>query len=1026
MRPLTQICKLLLPILASPLCFAAQANRIAGPIDSSRMVVLSGQVHHNAQPQYDLGQVSGDFQLPQVTLLTSPSPAQQSALKTFLAEQQDRKSPNFHKWLTPEQYADQFGLSPADIKKISAWLQSQGLTVLQVARGRNWLVFSGTAAQIENAFNTEIHRYNVNGNLHYANKTAPSIPAALSGIAAGFHGLDDFRLRPYFVRKGKRLHPNYYDSEFQIPDFLAPGDIATIYDIQSLYNSAIDGTGQSMVIVGQTDVYLADLNAFRTGFGLTTISCTPDSSGVITASCNTSNFVYILDGADPGVASPAQGDLTEADLDLEWSAATARGAKIIYVNSTDVQTSYYYAIDQDFAPVISMSYGNCEFFDGTLASDEAELQEANSYGITFMNSSGDTGAANCDPGPETPTDNIAVYGLAVSYPAASPEVTAVGGTAISYPSGFSSTYWLTTNGTLPNGGTAQNPPLPETAWNDDVELGEAYSSAGTPLQVQESYAIVSSGGGVSNCSTQSGGVCQSGFAQPSWQTVTVPSQAAGRFLPDVSLLASPNFPGYVYCTPVEELSSTNPYDTETTSSCGTGTANDIATAVNGICNGACNGSNTVVQPSIVGGTSASSPIFAGIVTLMNQYLGGVGQGNINPMLYTLAAHTSNGAFHQVTTGENLVYCEGGTPSGQPAGLQCPGAVNTIDTIGYQASNADSTNGYNLVTGLGSVDAHALAVAWAAADAPDFQLMNGGLSPASVSAGSQTSTTITIEPVAGSTSTVVNFSTNSCTGLPAGASCSFNPSSVTFNNPSCSPTTTPCPTTTLTISTIPNMAIPSTPPTITIIPVASPNTTTGVTLNVTATTESFTLAATNGTTFPVIAGGTAQIQIAVSSASSPSFLVGSGTGATTAIPLTYTCAGSPNLGTAEISCAAPSNGQPTNATAVTVTLTTTGRTTQLHRPFSGSRLVYALLFPSLFGIVFAVGSRKRTVRLLSLIVVLGFCTVGLNSCGGGGNSGGTGGSNPGTPAGTYTVTVNATTGGASPLTSSTQVTLNVSQ
>ncbi len=1012
MRLLTQTCKFLLPLVASSLCFAAQPDRIVGPIDSSRMVVLEGQVHHNAQPQYDLGRVSGDFQLPQVTLLTLPTPAQQAALRALLAQQQDRNSPYFHKWLTPEQYADRFGLSPADIKKISNWLQAQGLTVLQVARGRNWLVFSGTASQIENAFNTEIHRYNVNGSLHYANSVPPSIPVALSGIAVGFRGLNDFRLRPYFVRKAKRFaRPNYYDNEFQIPDFLAPGDIATIYDIQSLYNAGIDGTGQSMVIVGQTDVYVADLNAFRTGFGLSTLSC----SGLISTSCNSSTFAYILDGADPGVSL---GDLTEADLDLEWSAATARGAKIIFVNSTDVVTSFYYAIDQDFAPVISMSYGSCELADVTLPSDEAELLKANSYGITFMNSSGDTGAAGCDSGTNSQTDNLAVGGLAVSFPASSPEVTAVGGTAISYPAGFSSTYWLTTNGTLPNGGTAQNPPLPETSWNDDVELGEAYSNAGTPLQVQESYAIVSSGGGVSNCSVQSGGVCQSGFTQPSWQTVTIPGQAAGRFVPDVSLLASPNFPGYVFCTPIEELSTTPPYNSETTSSCGTGTASDIQTAVSGICSGTCNGSNTVVDPSIVGGTSASSPIFAGILTLMNQYLGGA-QSNVNSTLYELAANTANGAFHQITTNDNLVYCEGDTPGAQPAALRCPGAVGTTGTIGYQASNADPTTGYNLVTGLGSVDADKLAVAWAASLAPDYTLTNSGLIPASVSAGSSTSTTITIAPLTNGTSTpaVVNFSTSSCTGLPTGATCAFNPSSVNFNGTSNA-------TTTLTISTVPNMAIPSGQQTITITPVGSPNTTTPVYLTVTATTESFTLASTNGATFPVIAGGTASIQIAVSSTSSPSFIAGSGSGATTAVPLTYTCTGSPNLPTAEIACTLPNSGQPTNATAVTVSLATTGPTTQIRHPFGSGRLVYAFLLPGLFGVIFAGGARKRGIRLLSMIVVLSCCTMGLGSCGGG--SGGTGSSNPGTPAGTYTVTISATTGGASPLTNSTQITLNVSQ
>jgi subtilase family serine protease len=472
----------LLPLLVSSLCFAEQPDRITGTIDNSQMVAITGQVQKRAKPQYDQGRVSGSFQLSQVTMLTLPTQAQQQALRLLVAEQQDPKSPNFRQWLTPEQYADRFGLSQNDVKNISAWLKSQGLTVVSAARGRNWIVFSGTAAQIQNAFRTEIHSYNVNGEIHFANAAAPSIPVALSGIVAGFRGLDDFHPKPMYVKKvgsPRRPRPDYYDSTYQ-SDYLAPGDIATIYDIQTLYNTGIDGTGQKLVIVGQTDVYLADLNAFRTAFGLTLISgCTTNASGVITA-CNASNFEYVLDGTDPGVASPEQGDLTEADLDLEWSAATARGAQIIFVNSTDVFNSYYYAIDQDLAPVMSMSYGApCEFDDGPyLASDETELLKANAEGITFMNSSGDSGAASCDGPTDSASNNLAIGGLAVSYPASSPEITAVGGTAISYPAGFGPTYWSTTNGVLPNGGTAQNAPLPETGWNDDLEISAPVGSGG--------------------------------------------------------------------------------------------------------------------------------------------------------------------------------------------------------------------------------------------------------------------------------------------------------------------------------------------------------------------------------------------------------------------------------------------------------------------------------------------------------------------------------------------------------------------
>lgn len=902
-------------ICAATLSFAEAPDRIAGAIDSGKMVALRNQIQRSALPQFDQGRVEPSLQL-HVTLLTVPSPGQVKALKQLLVEQQDPKSASFHKWLTPQQYADRFGLSHNDVQKTSAWLKSQGFSVDHVANGRNWIVFSGTASQIESALRTEIHRYNVNGKMHFANAAPPSIPAALSGIANGFRGLDDFRPRP-MIRKAapraRNVRPDFYfnDPDLAFPDFAAPGDIAKMYD----FPSGIDGTGEKLVIVGQTDVYLADLVNFRSGFGLPAIfsGCTA-TSGVLT-SCTTSstaNFQYVLDlttGSDPGISL---NDLSEADLDLEWSAATAPGAQIIFVNSDNVFTSYYYAIDNNIAPVISMSYGTCEFNDnfildpttGAPLADETELMKANSEGITFINSSGDSGAAECDPPfpPAVDANNLANYGLAVSYPASSPEVTGVGGTSISYLDlQAGSSFWSTTNST---DGQSVKSYIPEGAWNDDAELALAFPGSGpTALSWQESYAVVESGGGPSNCAKQSAdnSTCVSGFPKPSWQAVTISGQAAVRFSPDVSLVASPNFPGYIYCTPVEELSNTAPYSTESTSSCGSGGPTGITAAISGVVSG----NNFVVEPSLVGGTSASAPIFAAIVTMLNQYLvtngfqSTPGLSNINPTLYALAATPANGAFHPVKTGTNIVYCAPGTPTNMPANAtyQCPAEVGGVQpSFGWNASNADATTGYNLVTGLGSIDANALFTAW-----------NGSS---------------------------------------------------------------------------------STPP---------PVFTLGVGVN--------SLQVTPGQT------GTATITVTVTSGTPPN--------------LTFTCseASAPALASSGSVCTV-SPATPTNQASVSLQIPTFAPTAQLRRPLGSSRgIFYAALLPGLFGIVFTAGSRKRAargLRFLSLIVVLGFSTLWLSSCSS--NSSST--KNPGTPAGSYPVTVNATTGGANPVTASTTVTLVV--
>lgn len=784
---------LLLVCLLCTLTFAAVPDRVTRAIDASQTVSLARSVHPRAQAQYDRGTIQPDFQLGYVTLMMSPSPSQQKAIDQLLVEQQDPSSRNYHRWLTPEQYADRFGLNQNDLNKITAWLKARGFTVLSVPRGRNSIVVSGMAYQFEDAFQTQIHRYNVNGELHYANSTPLRMPAALSGIVSGVRGLHDFRMKP--MSAGKRVHPEYWDSSLQFT-FLAPGDIKTIYNIGPLYTGGFEGTGQKLVVVGQTDIYLADINDFRSAFGLSQISgCTTNSSGVLTA-CNSTNFQYALVHGETETGTPSKcGDLAEADLDIEWSGATARNAKIIYVNSPlvwnsgctavtnsngGVESALADAINSNYAPVISMSYGICEAF----ATDhEAELQQANLQGITVVNSSGDTSSAGCDnfTNSSTTPANLATEGLAVSYPASSPAVTAVGGTAIPFAD-TGSPFWNTSNSGTDLGSAAGY--VPEQAWNDPSEFAAYCAGPGaggtfcthfhitSALTAQSALGLGGGGGGASNCFAETiSGVCQAGFPQPAWQTVTIAGQNT-RMLPDISLLASPNFTGYIYCTPLSELGGTG-----STSSCATGIANALAGCASST--GTC---------SVVGGTSASAPVFAGMVTLLNQYFHGTssaGLGNVNPTLYRLAKlsnGSANPAFHQITdsASNNVVYCAGGTPSIQPVALRCPGATGTVGTIGYQASTFDSSNGYNLVTGLGSVDLNQLAHLWVAS-APTFTWANTGATSHTVLAG-QNTLNYSFVATPTSSATFEDNVTFGCSFAPTDATlveaaCVFTPSSI---------------------------------------------------------------------------------------------------------------------------------------------------------------------------------------------------------------------------------------------------------
>jgi len=602
--------------LGLPVRLEAAADRILLPLDRARQVALPGNMHPLAQARFDRGAADRTMPIRYATLLLAPAPG----LEDFLTRLQQPGSPDFRRWLTPARFGERFGLTANDLGQLRAWLEAEGLRVEDVALGGGWIAFSGAAGAVGRAFGTEIHRYLVKGEMHYANSTAPSIPEAFAGVVTAVRGLNDFRLQPQLRMASPDFNRNG-------THYLAPGDFATIYNVTPLYSAGWDGTGQSIAVAGQSGIGLSDIASFRAAYGLP---------------ANAPKLVLV--GPDPGMSS----DQIEADLDIEWSGAVARKATIIYVYATDVFVAAQYAVDRNLAPILSFSFGGCEYYEP--AAFRAVAQQAAAQGISWMAASGDSGAAQCDA--ESAPIVQASKGPSGNFPATVPEITAVGGTEFNEAGGA---YWANSNSA--SGGSALSY-IPEIAWNDSASLHVFDATGGAPSVY---------------------------YAKPAWQTGPGVPDDGARDVPDVALAASPvRYPYLV-------ISS--------------GTTR------------------------VVGGTSVSAQAFAGIVALLNQYLvanGALlqpGLGNLNPMLYRLAQSTTD-VFHDIIAGNNYLPCLQGSPGCTALGM------------GFAAGA-----GYDLTTGLGSVDANQLVTEWSVGPAPAVTL-TASPSPAALTDTVQLTATVT--------------------------------------------------------------------------------------------------------------------------------------------------------------------------------------------------------------------------------------------------------------------------------------------
>ncbi|HMK89640.1 MAG TPA: S53 family peptidase [Methylocystis sp.] len=706
--------------------------RIAAPIDDAALVEIKNNVARQVSGARDLGAVADDFSLARLELQLQRSPEQEAAVEAFIEALHNPRSPLFHNFLSPSDFGARFGVAAADIDAIRSWLQSHGFTVDFVHPSNMLIVFSGTAGMVRTAFRTEIHQIDVNGAAHIANIGNPFIPAALQPVVAGVVSLTDFRAHAKHKKRSLYTKSQGCNGPCYI---VTPSDLATIYNFNPLFEGSppITGRGQTIAVVEDSNLYdNNDWTDFRQAFGL---SKYPYGALEVVHPAPIGGPAC-ADPGDPLVTLPDGVQLfddDEATLDAEWASAAAPDAtiRVATCQSTKTTDGVREAIENlvngaDPPPIVSISYGQCEAdMPETLrVAFKMLYQQAVAEGISIFVATGDTGPESCVediiPSP-TGYSPAQATGNGVDGWVSTPYDVAVGGTDFGdayldqlplYWEGSSAKPW----------GSAKSY-IPEIPWNDTCasaltaayyDFSVSYGAAGfcnssLAAQLTQSATpvlqpLTGTNGGPSACATGdlALGTCK-GYPKPSWQRSVPGLPADGvRDLPDISFFASDGSvwrQSYALC-----YSNPKTYGTPCVGDPGTwaGPGN--------------------------GGTSFAAPIAAGLQALVNQKMDGARQGNPNYVYYPLAAWeygpggvmacasslgdraSSHCVFYDVVAGDNVMDCADAVDCYAPSGAI---GVESSSSVAY-APTYRAGVGYDLATGIGTVNAANLVNSWAAA------------------------------------------------------------------------------------------------------------------------------------------------------------------------------------------------------------------------------------------------------------------------------------------------------------------------
>ena len=682
----------------------APRSLITQAIDRNRLAPATGAMNRHVLTAQDLGARDPSAPMEHIQLVLRRPAERQAAFDALVEALHRPGNPSYHQWLTPELVGTVFGPSVTDLATLTGYLESEGFTVNHVGASGLYVDFTGTVAQVQQSFHTEIHNLRLaSGEEHFSAISVAQLPEALTPLVVGFAALSDISsAHPNYRKKVASAIPtNRNGLATPLDDVsssnyaVGPQDFYTIYNESPLLtaSSPINGSGVTIALLEETAINTADVTTFRTMFGVN--PATPASLVVDTGfgsnSCSTPSKLK------------SDGEEGEAILDVQWAGSVAPAANLIFMQcktttQEGILLSAQAVIENNLADVMSLSYGQLEgdsSADDTLVNDLWE--QAASQGETVVVSAGDSGPDTEDDGNTYSTSGI----TASSFSTPAWNVSA-GGTdfqdlynGLEGDSAFGiSTYWNSSNGT--GLGSAKSY-IPEMTWNDTCASSiynsyeEGMSADGAKLcSVETSPYMAAGGGGPSKL-----------YTRPSWQTGTVyglPTTSAypNRLEPDVSFFASNGF--WYHDLPSYE-SDENP------------------------------------ALSYAGGTSFVAPQLAGVFALIKQATG-ERLGQPNYVLYNMAGKqfgvgsftgsscngsgasgvsatsstpSSNCIFYDIQTGNISLDCK---PGSTDCYTLSGGDYGILSTSTIAEDPAFPTNqGWDMATGIGSINIANLVNNW---------------------------------------------------------------------------------------------------------------------------------------------------------------------------------------------------------------------------------------------------------------------------------------------------------------------------